>query len=825
MERETFFADVILPLALPRVLTYRIPKDLTDYVQLGHRVVVPIGKHKKYTGIVERIHTNVPTNYEARYLDELLDEQPLLFPLQIKFWKWIAEYYCCSVGEVMNAALPGGLKLSSETKFALIESEFSAHTLSEKELLLIECLQKNGTMKVEDIASALDVKNPSRHIKSLMEKRIVAAEDEIKEKFKPRTADMISLGSAAQSEEGLKIVFEALEKKKVQKQIDALMVYLQLSNYDQGQQTEVDRLKIQNASQTTSSVIQQLIKKNIFQSRTVEIGRLPSHLLASEDAKPLSEAQAQALNEIVDHFAEKDVVLLEGVTSSGKTEVYIHLIEQMLMQNKQVLFLLPEIALTTQIIHRLRKHFGKRVGIYHSGYSDNERTEVWNKVLADSPGECDVILGARSAIFLPFNRLGLVIVDEEHENSFKQHDPAPRYHARDAAIVLASAFNAKTLLGSATPSIETYWNAKKGRFGLVRLMERYGGVSLPFIEVTDIRKDVKAKTMKGNLSPSLIAAMKSSLEKGEQIILFQNRRGYSPIWQCHTCGWIPSCTRCDVSLTYHKNSHQLKCHYCGYSTDPPKGCQACGNNDLRMLGFGTEKIEEDIETAFPDIVVQRMDLDTTRNKNSYQKIIQDFEVGKIQVLVGTQMVTKGLDFDNVSLVGILNADKMMNFPDYKSIERSYQLMMQVSGRAGRRGKQGRVIIQTFNPTHWLFNMIEHADYQALYAHEIAERQHYAYPPYVRMIKLVVKHKDESTAYNAAIEARKRLSAIVGEGVLGPEKPYVGRINNYYLQNLLIKQPRNNELKANKVKILDTLRDMLSMPEYKAVRVSIDVDPI
>jgi primosomal protein N' (replication factor Y) len=825
MERETFFADVILPLALPRVLTYRVPQILSEHIQVGQRVIVPIGKHKRYTGIVERIHTTVPSGYEARYVEDILDTQPLIYPLQLKFWRWIAEYYCCTVGEVMNAALPGGLKLSSETKFVLIEADFGAHQLNEKEVLLIESLQNNGALKVEEIATALQLKNPSKVLKSLMEKRIIAAEDEIKEKYKPRTADMLSLGSSTNTDAGLKEVFAALEKKKAQKQIDALMMFLQMSRYDEDQRGEVDRLKLQNASQTTASIIQNLIQKNIFQSRTVEIGRLPAHLLASENAKPLSEAQQTALVEIQEHFQTKDVVLLEGVTSSGKTEVYIHLIEQALIDQKQVLFLLPEIALTTQIIHRLRRHFGKRVGIYHSGYSDNERTEVWNKVLADSPGECDIILGARSSLFLPFTRLGLVIVDEEHEHSFKQHDPSPRYHARDAAIVLASAFKAKVLLGSATPAVETYWNAKKERFGLVQLTQRYGGVSLPEIHITDIRKELKGKSMQGNLSSELIQAMEASMAAGEQIILFQNRRGYSPIWQCHSCSWIPVCTRCDVSLTYHKNVHQLKCHYCGYSCDPPKGCNACGSTDLRMLGFGTEKIEEDIQLIFPEVTVQRMDLDTTRNKNSYQKIIQDFERGKIQILVGTQMVTKGLDFDNVSLVGILNADKMMNYPDYRSIERSYQLMMQVSGRAGRRGKQGKVIIQTFNPTHWLFDFVKRGDYQALYDHEIAERQHFGYPPYVRMIKITVKHKEEDKAERAAQEARKLLAEIVGPHVLGPEKPHIPRINNYYLQQLMVKQIRNTELKEKKAQIAQAMRDVLSMTEFKSAKISIDVDPI
>jgi len=825
MERDTFFADIILPLAMPRVLTYRVPRVYSAFLKIGQRVIVPIGKQKLYTGIVQSIHNNVPVGYEARYIEEILDEFAVVNEHQLRLWSWMAEYYACTIGEVMSAALPGGLKLSSETKFVLPDKDVAFENLTEKESIIVESLRNNDSLTTDDLSKILEIKNVRPVLKSLLDKRIIGAEEEIREKFKPRTADMVSLGPLAQNEKQLADIFSALEKKKAQKQIDIMMMLLQMTNFDQGQRGEVDRLKLQNASKATAANIQNLAQKGWVDIRTIEIGRLPSHLLASESAKSLSDAQQKALEDIKTSFETHDVTLLEGVTSSGKTEVYIHLIEQTLAEGKQALFLLPEIALTTQIIHRLRKHFGNRVGIYHSGYSDNERTEVWNKVLASVPGECDLILGARSSVFLPFNRLGLVIVDEEHETSFKQHDPAPRYHARDTATVLASFFKSKVLLGSATPAIETYWNAKQNRFGLVQITERFGGVSMPEIVVTDLRKETKAKTMNGNFSSELIEGMRVALENGEQIILFQNRRGYSPVWQCHTCGWTPQCTRCDVSLTYHKNVGLLKCHYCGYSHTPPSTCSACGSHELKMLGFGTEKIEEDIQAVFPEANIQRMDLETTRNKNSYQKIIQDFETGKTNILVGTQMVTKGLDFDNVSVVGIMNADKMMKFPDYRSIERSYQLMMQVAGRAGRRGKQGRVFIQTYNPTHWLFDLVRKGDYLSLYNHEENERHHFGYPPFIRMIKVTIKHKDDHVAGLAAERAKKLLTDISGKHVLGPEKPYIPKINNYYLWQFMIKQLRNKNLAEEKKAIRKALWELTAEPEFKSVRVSIDVDPL
>ncbi len=825
MERDTFFADIILPLAMPRVLTYRVPRVYSAFLKVGQRVIVPIGKQKLYTGIVQSIHNDVPVGYEARYIEEILDEFAVVNEHQLRLWSWMAEYYACTIGEVMSAALPGGLKLSSETKFVLPDKDVAFENLTEKESIVVESLRNNDSLTTDDLSKILEIKNVRPILKSLLDKRIIGAEEEIREKFKPRTADMVSLGPLAQNEKQLADIFSALEKKKAQKQIDIMMMLLQMSNFDQGLRGEVDRLKLQNASKATAASIQNLVQKGWVAIRTIEIGRLPSHLLASEAAKSLSDAQQKALDEIKTSFETHDVTLLEGVTSSGKTEVYIHLIEQTLAEGKQALFLLPEIALTTQIIHRLRKHFGNRVGIYHSGYSDNERTEVWNKVLAAIPGECDLILGARSSVFLPFNRLGLVIVDEEHETSFKQHDPAPRYHARDTAIVLASFFKSKVLLGSATPAIETYWNAKQNRFGLVQITERFGGVSMPEIVVTDLRKETKAKTMNGNFSSELIEGMRVALENGEQIILFQNRRGYSPVWQCHTCGWTPQCTRCDVSLTYHKNVGLLKCHYCGYSHTPPSTCSACGSHELKMLGFGTEKIEEDIQAIFPEANIQRMDLETTRNKNSYQKIIQDFETVKTNILVGTQMVPKGLDFDNVSVVGIMNADKMMKFPDYRSIERSYQLMMQVAGRAGRRGKQGRVFIQTYNPTHWLFDLVRKGDYQSLYNHEENERHHFGYPPFIRMMKVTIKHKDDHVAGLAAERAKKLLTDISGKNVLGPERPYIPKINNYYLWQFMIKQLRNKNLAEEKKAIRKALWELTAEPEFKSVRVSIDVDPL
>jgi primosomal protein N' (replication factor Y) (superfamily II helicase) len=826
MQRETIFADVILPQALPQLLTYRVPQILNDSVCVGQRVIVQLGKSKLLTGIVRKLHPQAPNNYAAKYIEAVLDEKPLIHETQLLLWEWIASYYCCTVGEVMNAALPSGLKLASETKFSLNpEWEQLPQDWNEKEEKIIEALLHRNTITIGEASEILQLKQVQTVLKKLIDKGALISEEELREKFKPKTADFVTLGPTADTEEKLQIVFADLEKRKAQKQSDALMVFLQQSAWDQGKRNEVPRLKLQEAAKVNSAVIAAMAEKNIFKVTTKEIGRLAGHLLASDKVKALSADQQNALEQINESFKEKDIALLHGITSSGKTEIYATLIEQCIKEKKQVLFLLPEIALTTQIINRLRKYFGKHVGVYHSGYSENERTEVWNKVLSGIPGECDIILGARSALFLPYNRLGLIIVDEEHEQSYKQHDPAPRYHARDTAIWLAKKFNAKVLLGSATPAIETFWNAKQNKYGLISLNKRYGGIELPAIEICDLRPELKAKTMKNNFSSHLINALQETLNANEQAILFQNRRGYTPLWECHTCGWIPQCTRCDVSLTYHKQANLLKCHYCGYACPPVYACNACGSNDVRMLGFGTEKIEEDLALFFPDVRVQRLDLDTTRSKSGYQKIISDFESGHTQILVGTQMVTKGLDFDNVSLVGIMNADKMLNYPDFRSIERGYQLMMQVAGRAGRKNKQGKVIIQTSSPNHWLLDMIKEGDYVKFYNKEITERHHYGYPPFVRMMRLTLKHKEDDVCEKAAELIGKKLKRMLDDKLLGPEKPYVPRINNYYLRQLLVKLDKRPESVALKASIISTVKDILTESEFKQIRLAIDVDPL
>lgn len=822
MERITLFADVIVPQALPVPLTYRIPKDLNEIVKVGQRVVVPLGKSKLLTGIIRHLHQTAPARYEAKYIESILDEVPLIHDLQLKLWDWMSNYYCCTLGEVMNAALPAGLKLSSETKF-MLAGDYEGIDLSVNEEIIVRVMKTRGQMTIADISDVLEIKNVQPYLKSLIDRGLVKSEEELREKHKPRTIEVLKLGPIADNETKLQFVFSDLEKRRAQKQSDALLIFLRMSDWDKGKVTEVERLKLQK-EKVASSTVSAMIEKGIFELSIKEPGRIPAHLLAMQAAKELSTAQREAFLGVKSMWQTKDICLLHGVTSSGKTEIYTSLIEEKLQEGKQVLFLLPEIALTTQIIQRLRKFFGKRIGVYHSGYSDFERTEVWKKVLSDEPGECDIILGARSAVFLPFKRLGLVIVDEEHEQSFKQYDPSPRYHARDTALWLAKQYSAKVLLGSATPSVESYWNASGGRFGLVTLTERFGGLELPEIVLCDIRKELKAKSMKSNFTSQLVDEMRSVIEAGEQIILFQNRRGYSPLWECQSCGWVPMCSRCDVSLTYHKQINQLKCHYCGYNTPPVPACHACGSMDMKMLGFGTEKIEEDMSELFPDVKIQRMDLDTTRSKSGYQRIISDFEAGITTVLVGTQMVTKGLDFDNVALVGILNADKMMNYPDFRSMERSFQIMMQVAGRAGRKHKRGRVLIQTYSPDHWLLEMIIRGDYNSFYEKEIRERHQFSYPPFQRLMKITLKHKEDDVAQRAANEILKLIKPQMGEKLLGPERPYIPRINNYYLQQFMVRLDKKPESALVKYDIIKRIREKLNEPAFKQVRLSIDVDP-
>jgi primosomal protein N' (replication factor Y) len=819
------YVDIILPLAIPRPLTYLVPEEMQSQIAIGKRVVVALGKSKLLTGIIYNTHETAAGNFEYKRIESVLDDEPVCNAYQLKLWEWMATYYCCTLGEVMAAALPSALKLSSETIISILpEFDEDAYPWSSKESIIIESLKKSGSMSIRDLSVLLDQRNVQGIINDLVEKGAVTSEEELKEKFKPKKTQFVALSSDYQTDEQLNRVFADFEKRSASKQSDALLAYLRISNWDGQGAPWIPKSKLTKESGITNAVVSSLIEKGIFDIKDIETGRLNKGPLSIENLSPLSESQNQALNEIKEHWKEKDTVLLHGVTSSGKTELYAHLIRETINRGKQVLFLLPEIALTIQLIDRLKKYFGQRVGVYHSGYSNNERTEVWRKVLHHQPGDYDIVLGARSAIFLPFENLGLIIVDEEHEHSFKQVEPSPRYHARDMSVVLARLHKAQVLLGSATPSVETYWNAESGRYGLVTMQARFGGMELPSVELCDVREELRNKTMNGNFSKQLTDNISQIIDAGSQVILFQNRRGYSPLWKCHVCGWVPGCARCDVSLTYHKHLHQLKCHYCGYSENPPQECQLCGSADLRMIGFGTEKVEEDIAELFPDIKIERMDIDTARSRQNYQKIISEFENGETHILVGTRMITKGLDFDNVGLVGVLSADKMMNYPDFRSLETAYQLMSQVAGRAGRKGKRGRVIIQTFNPEHWLLKHVVDHDYEGFYRHELSERKKFGYPPFVRLIKIVLKHKDDAIVAEAATQLSLGLNAMEGIYVLGPEVPYIPRINNYYLRQFLIKLERKPSSVEQKEAIYSFTRKFFSQQKFQSVRCVLDVDP-
>jgi primosomal protein N' (replication factor Y) (superfamily II helicase) len=822
--RITLFAEVILPLALPRTLTYRVPFEWNTRVTPGIRVIVPLGKSRLYTGIIRSIGQTAPRGYEAKYVEGLLDDAPVVTESQVHFWEWIAEYYCCTIGEVMNAALPGGLKLSSETKFTLSGEDWEEDgTLSERERQILTAL-KEKACTVHEIGEIIGIRTVQPILKGLVEKEYVYSEEEVRERFRPKREEIYSLHESVSGDAALQQVFSSLEKSRSSKQSDTLLAFLGLSGYDRGESRAVTRKELSAHRAVSTASVKALCEKNILRQELRDPHRIPV-ANTTPDLPPLAAEQDRAYREIIASLEQHPVALLHGITSSGKTEIYCHLIRDTLREGKQVLFLLPEIALTTQLITRLRRYFGALVKVYHSGFSDNQRSDTWMSMVQAPVTQPLIVLGARSSLFLPFTNPGLVIVDEEHEQSFKQHDPAPRYHARDAAVVWAKRHHAHVVLGSATPSLESYRNAVQDRYGLVELHERFGGISLPEIEIADIRKDLKKKTLSGNFTSPLVQAMKDALAENEQVILFQNRRGYSPLWQCNTCGWVPMCARCDVSMTYHKQSHLLKCHYCGYSASPPELCGACGHHDLRMLGFGTEKIEEEVKELFPEVCVKRMDLDTTRSRSSYQRIISEFEAGEIQVLVGTQMVTKGLDFDRVSVVGILNADRMMNFPDFRAMERSFQLMMQVAGRAGRRQKQGKVIIQTYAPDHWLLDLIGKGEYKTLYDREIRERHQFSYPPFVRMIRLTVKHREDHVAGEASELLVRRITQLNPGQVLGPEKPYVPRINNYFLRQILIKLHRTPDLAQTKARITEVCRELQQTDPYKSVRLTIDVDPV
>lgn len=824
MERKTLFVDAIVPLAVPNLYTYRVPYELNDFVQPGVRIIVPFGKNKLHTAIIREVHDQVPT-YTTKLLDYILDDIPIVTETQLKLWEWIAEYYMCTLGEVMIAALPSSFKLASETKILLNENLNVLPDLDDNEYIIKDALEIRGTLDLSEIAQIIDRKTVYPIIKRLIDKGVVVVEEEIKAVYKPKKEKYIALHPSIETENQLSAIFDSL--KRAVKQQKVLLYYLQKSNHFSEQRKEVKKSDIIEATETSSAIIKALLDKNILLEYEIEVGRLKKYSGNRIEAKKLTDGQHKALIEIQESFKNKDVTLLHGVTGSGKTEIYVELINQHIAKGETVLYLLPEIALTTQIINRLRKYYGDKIGVYHSKFSPHERVEIWNAVLKDKLHKYNVILGARSALFLPFKNLGLIIVDEEHETSFKQHDPAPRYNARDTSIVMARAFGAKVLLGSATPAIETMWNARENNFGLVELKQRFGGIQLPEILCSDITRAKKKKEMFGIFSKFLLDEMREALKKKEQIILFQNRRGYAPKWMCEQCGWTPMCTQCDVSLTYHKYTQLLSCHYCGYTLRPPNRCGACGSSDIKMVGFGTQKIEEELTIHLGESVrVQRMDLDTTRSKHAYQNIISDFEQHKIDILVGTQMVTKGLDFDNVSLVGILNADDMLFYPDFRAFERAYQLMTQVSGRAGRKKKRGKVIIQTHTPDHWIIQKVMQNDYEGMYKQELYERKNYLYPPFFRIIRLTVRHMDKQLVDEASDVLVKKLKVKLGNRVLGPEYGAIPRIKNRYNKQITIKYERTASAKKVKYYIAGQIAEIKKVgSKYKAIQVKIDVDPV
>ena len=823
-ERKTLFADVIVPLAVKNEFSYRVPFEMNDFIQAGMRVVVPFGKSKLYTAIVTRVHEEVPV-YQAKYIEYLLDEQPIVTGNQYAFWKWIASYYMAPIGDVMNAALPSNFKLASETKIAL-HPDFDGNTsaFNDRQFQIVEALEIREILDLKEISDIVGIKTVQPIIKELIEQHVVISQEELSYKYIAKTGIFYRFAAAYQSEEKLNELIELLEKEKQkEKQFTAVMALLQHTNIEFFEESYVAKKQLLE-QEISNSALNSLERKGIIESKRLQVDRFREKGEDLSERKALSDFQQCALEEIREVFREKDHCLLHGVTGSGKTEIYVELIEEQLQQGKQVLFLLPEIALTTQLIRRLSAYFGDLVGVYHSKFNQNERVEIWNHVLADHPERFRIILGARSSVFLPFRSLGLVIVDEEHETSFKQYDPSPRYNARDASLVLARAFGAKVLLGSATPAVETYYNAKSGKFGLVEMKQRFGGILMPEIFVADVKKEFRQKTMHEHFSSMLIEAIKEALQNEEQVILFQNRRGFTPLWTCEVCAWIPKCKSCDVSLTYHKHSNSLKCHYCGYTSPPVGTCHSCGSNRLKMLGFGTEKVEDDLSLLLPGYKIARMDLDSTRSKNAYQQIISDFEQKKIDILIGTQMVSKGLDFDNVSLVGILDADMMLRRPDFRAFERSFQLMTQVAGRAGRRQKRGKVIIQTREPENWIIQKVIEHNYVDFYENEILERKNFFYPPFYKIVRFTLKAKNENELNLAAKIFAESLFGVFKERVLGPEFPVIQKINNLYLKQVTLKIERE----VSPVKVKERLEELIdlffSTPSHKSIRMVVDVDP-
>lgn len=819
------YVDVIVPLPIAGEYTYSLPPALEGKVHGGCRVVVPFGPKKYYTAIVVSVHDSAPEAYETKDILEVLDERPVLLKRQFDFWQWVSDYYLCTIGDVYKAALPSGLKLESETMVVYNPDFETSGPLPPKEQLLLDLLSANPEQCVTQLEKAAGIRNILPVVRSLLEKEAVCIKEELKRSYKPKTEIRVRLAGNMRTEKALQFQMNMLDRPKTEKQLAVLMKYVELSGWNGTGETlkEVSRKRLTEAAGVSPAVLDALVRKQVLEVYSSEVGRLDGGRYDTLPLNPLSEAQRRAFYQIMSLFQTRNVCLLHGVTASGKTEIYIHLIEQAIQAGKQVLYLLPEIALTTQITERLRRVFGERLGIYHSKFPDAERVEIWNKQLSDR--DYDVILGVRSSVFLPFRRLGLVIVDEEHENTYKQQDPAPRYHARSAAIMLASMFGAKTLLGTATPSLESYHNALSGKYGFVQLTERHQQIRLPQIELVDIKELARKKRMTAQFSPYLLQKIREALENREQVILFQNRRGFAPMIECRTCGWVPKCRNCDVSLTYHKGLNQLTCHYCGCTYPVPRSCPACGGVELVNRGFGTEKVEDDIKAIFPEARVARMDLDTTRTRSAYERIISDFQNGKTDILIGTQMVSKGLDFDRVSVVGILNADSMLNYPDFRSYERAFQLMAQVAGRAGRKNGQGVVVLQTKSPDLPLIREVMDNDYLRMYREQMEEREMFRYPPFYRLVYVYLKHRKEDVLDQAADWMAQCLRKGLGERILGPDKPPVARIQTLYIKKIVVKVEQQASMSKVRAYLRSVQQALMEDRRFRSLTVYYDVDPM
>ena len=810
-----YYIDVILPIPIQKTFTYSVTDEEANFLQEGMRVAVSFGKTKMFTGLVFKIHENAPTLYEAKEIHQILDDKPLVNSLQLKHWQWLSTYYMCSLGDVFRASLPSAFLLESETIVYKNEAFSNEDILEDDEFLIFEALQHQSQLTIHQVVDILGKKKVMPIVNELIKKSAIYIKEQIYEQYKPKLVKYVRLHASYNSDESLNALLEELSRAK--KQRDAVLTFFQLSTTKK----PIKAKDLETKASVSASILKSLVDKNIFEFYEIQTDRI-NFKGDTNDLKELNEFQETALKEIKETFTKNDVTLLHGITSSGKTEVYTKLIQEVLDAGKQVLFLLPEIALTTQIITRLQVYFGDQISVFHSKYSMNERVEVWNNVL-ENKSKAQIILGARSSIFLPFSNLGLIVVDEEHETSYKQFEPSPRYNARDSAIVLSKLHKAKILLGSATPSLESFFNAQQNKYGFVELNRRFGNVQLPKIELIDVKEKHRKKEMKGHFSDRMLKLIQEALDLKEQVILFQNRRGYSPVVECKTCGVAPQCPNCDVSLTYHKFKNELRCHYCNYQRAMPNSCAACGSNTLDTKGFGTEQIELELKELFPDFKIGRMDLDTTRGKFGYQKIIGAFEEREIDILVGTQMLSKGLDFDNVSLVGILNADTMLNFPDFRAHERAYQMMVQVSGRAGRSKKQGNVAIQTYNPYHKILQQVSTTNYTEMYKEQLQERWQYKYPPYFRTIKITLKHRDYNKVDTGVNWLFKALYNSFGENVLGPTAPAVSRIRNQYIKNIVIKIPPKQNLANTKNQLTKIRNTFEAVKDFRPIRFIIDVD--